>query len=406
MTTKQIAIIGGGPAGLAAAEALIGRGCAITIYEAMPTPARKLLWAGKSGLNITHAEKFETFRTRFGSASDRLSKALLDFPPAAIQTWSAALGVETFVGSSGRVFPKAMKASPLLRAWLAKLENADVQLKTRHNWRGFYGEKLKFETPNGSLIIKPDAVILALGGASYKQLGANAQWVPWLKERHISVTPLRPANCGFEVDWSAHFVEKHAGDPIKTVVGSVQDAAIKGEFVITSFGIEGSLIYTHSAALRDQLETDSFATLNLDLLPDKTIDQLTSSLERQNPKQSLSNRLRKGAKLTGVKAALVRELHPEAGKATPQVLAQTIKALQIPLVKTRPIDEAISVAGGIAWDDIDSNFMLKKLPSVFVAGEMIDWEAPTGGYLITACLATGRAAGLGAHNWLTQTNDL
>lgn len=406
MTKKQIAIIGAGPAGLAAAQALSGLGHDITIYEAMPTPARKFLWAGKSGLNITHAEQFETFQTRFGAANARLSTALEQFTPDHIRAWATQLGVETFIGSSGRVFPKAMKASPLLRAWLAELEAAGVQLKTRHKWCGFDGDQLMFETQDGTINIKPDAVILALGGASYQRLGSTAEWEKHLTKNNVTIAPLQPANCGFDVQWSEFLVEKFAGAPVKTVEITLGDKKTKGEFVISKSGVEGSLIYAFSAQLRDQLETNNQATLQLDLVPGKTAEQIADALARQNPKHSLSNRLRKGAKLTGVKAALVRELYPEANKATPEELGQRLKALELPLLRTRPIDEAISTAGGVAWDQIDENYMLKQMPGVFVAGEMIDWEAPTGGYLITACLATGRAAGAGAKNWLTQTNEL
>lgn len=403
--TKSIAIIGGGPAGLAAAEALINKGHKITIYEAMPTPARKFLWAGKSGLNITHAEKIETFKTRFGEASDRLNSALDDFSSDAIQKWANDLGVETFVGSSARVFPNAMKASPLLRAWLNRLDQAGVELKTRHKWVGFENDKLKFETPNGSEEINADATILALGGASYQRLGSTAEWVPWLAEREVAITPFKPANCGFDVAWSDHFIERFAGAPVKTVRATSDHGTVKGEFVISKTGVEGSLIYTHSACLRNKIDTDGLTTLTLDLVPGKTVEQLTKSLERQNPKHSFSNRLRKGTRLAGVKAALVRELQPNAGKLSPNDLANLLKNLPVELQRTRPIDEAISVAGGIQWAEIDANFMLTKIPSIFVAGEMIDWEAPTGGYLITACMATGRAAGRGALNWLSE-NEL
>jgi len=406
MIKKHIAIIGGGPAGLAAAEALSGKNYAITIYEAMPTPARKFLWAGKSGLNITHAEPFELFCTRFGKASNHLANALEAFSPTAIQQWSADLGVETFVGSSGRIFPKTMKASPLLRAWLARLNDAGVQLRTRHKWCGFDGEKLLFGTPDGVVSFQPDATILALGGASYKRLGSTADWVPYLEQKQIEITPFQPANCGFDVNWSDYFSSKFAGDPVKSVAVNFDGTSTKGEFVVSKTGIEGSLIYTHAAHLRDQLQNGGKTFLELDLVPGKTAEQLTNSFERQNPKHSLSNRLRKGAKLTGVKAALVRELCPDASKYTLEDLAKTLKSLRLPILRARPIDEAISSAGGIAWHQLDEHFMLQQLPGTFVAGEMVDWEAPTGGYLITACLATGRAAGLGAHHWLSNPNEL
>ncbi|MGJ8527224.1 TIGR03862 family flavoprotein [Maritalea sp.] len=399
---KHVAIIGAGPAGLAAAEALIDCDCVVTIYDAMPSPARKLLWAGKSGLNLTHAEPFEKFKNRFGNASINLLPALTAFTPTDLQTWADELGAETFVGSSGRVFPKAMKASPLLRNWLKRLDQAGVVLKTKHKWLGYDGEQLRFETPSGELSVAADVTILALGGASYPKLGSNAKWVQWLERRDIKIATFRPSNCGFDVNWSTHFQEKFAGTPVKNVTVLTNAAAIEGEFVIRKSGIEGSLIYTHAAPLRDQLETKGEASLTIDLAPNRVVEKLQLALERQNPKQSLSNRLRKGARLTGAKAALVRELFPEAAKANPEQLAIKIKALNLAVVAPRPIEEAISTAGGIEWSELNENYMLKKQPGTFVAGEMIDWEAPTGGYLLSACFATGRAAGIGAAKWLHQ----
>ncbi|UYQ70401.1 TIGR03862 family flavoprotein [Pelagibacterium flavum] len=387
---KRIAIIGGGPAGLMAAEVVSAAGYNLTVYERMPTAGRKLLMAGKSGLNLTHAEPMGDFFSRFGAARERLEPLLSAFDNEAVRAWAAGLGSETFVGSSGRVFPKAMKASPLLRAWLERLAGQGVAIRTRHRWAGFEDDALVFETPEGEVRETFDAVVLALGGASWPKLGSDAAWVAWLEARGVSVNPFRPANCGFDVNWSAHFIERFAGVPVKAVAVG----ATRGEFVISRHGVEGSLVYGQSAALRDGLEAGPTA-LVLDLAPDRSAERLERDLARQPAKASLSNRLRKGAGLDGVKAGLVRELTSEAVRGDNGALAGAIKALAVPLVRPRPIAEAISVAGGIDWSAIDARLMLKRVPGVFVAGEMLDWEAPTGGYLLSACLATGRAAGQG-----------
>ncbi|KGD98258.1 TIGR03862 family flavoprotein [Rhizobium sp. YS-1r] len=398
--TKQIAIIGGGPAGLMAAEVLSAAHYAVTVYDAMPTFGRKFLLAGKSGLNITHSEDFSRFAERFGAASARLRPALEAFKPVDIRAWALGLGTETFVGTSGRVFPKVMKASPLLRAWIRRLEAQGVQLKTRHRWTGFADDGYRFETPEGVTVIRPDAVLLALGGASWPRLGSDAAWLPWLGQKGVTVAAFQPANCGFDVAWSEPFRERFAGVPLKSVSASSDAGTIQGEFIISRHGIEGSLVYAHAAALRDRLERESHAALTVDLAPGRSAERLTMDLARLNSKMSFSNRLRKGAGLEGVKAALVRELAPEANRMAPKELALFIKALPIPLVRPRPIAEAISSAGGIAWSNLDENYMLKPLPGLFVAGEMLDWEAPTGGYLLTACFATGRAAAKGIEAWL------
>ena len=387
---KRIAIIGGGPAGLMAAEVISAAGYNVTVYERMPTAGRKLLMAGKSGLNLTHAEAMGDFFSRFGAARERLEPLLSAFDNEAVRAWAAGLGSETFVGSSGRVFPKAMKASPLLRAWLERLAGQGVAIRTRHRWAGFEDDALVFETPEGEVRETFDAVVLALGGASWPKLGSDAAWVAWLEARGVSVTPFRPSNCGFDVDWSAHFIERFAGVPVKAVAVG----ATRGEFVISRHGVEGSLVYGQSAALRDGLEAGPTA-LVLDLAPDRSAERLERDLARQPAKASLSNRLRKGAGLDGVKAGLVRELTSEAVRGDNGALAGAIKALAVPLMRPRPIAEAISVAGGIDWSEVDAQLMLKRVPGVFVAGEMLDWEAPTGGYLLSACLATGRAAGQG-----------
>ena len=401
----RIAIIGGGPAGLMAAEAASGRGADVTVFEAMPTAGRKLLMAGKSGLNITHAEAREQFDTRYGSAQGRLQAALDGFSPQAVRDWCAGLGVETFVGSSDRVFPKAMKASPLLRAWLRRLAERGVELRTRHRWRGFDGDALVFDTPGGRVTERFDATVLALGGASWPELGSDAAWVPWLAERGVVVMPFRPANCGFEVSWSAVFADRFAGEPVKAVVANSDAGSMQGEFVVTRAGIEGSLVYAHSAALRDRLECEGVAVLTLDLAPGRSEEKLARDLARQPAKASFSNRLRKGTGLDGVKLGLLRELVPDAPARSPAELARMIKALALPLQRPNPIARAISVAGGVAWDGVTEDLMLKALPGRFVSGEMLDWEAPTGGYLLTACLASGRAAGLAAAEWVLEGKD-
>ncbi|MBY5544849.1 TIGR03862 family flavoprotein [Rhizobium leguminosarum] len=402
MNQKRIAIIGGGPAGLAAAELLSRSGHAVTVYDAMPTFARKFLLAGKSGLNITHSEDYARFTTRFGTASARLRPALDAFTPDDIRDWAAGLGTETFVGSSGRVFPKVMKASPLLRAWLKRLEAQGTALRTRHRWTGFAQDGYVFETPEGCSIVHCDATLLALGGASWPRLGSDAAWVPWLAGRGVEIDTFQPANCGFVVGWSGNFSERFAGQPVKSVTATSEAGTFPGEFVITGSGIEGSLVYTHTAALRDRLLNHGSAVLTLDLAPGRTIERLSRDLARQDAKSSFSNRLRKGAGLDGVKAALLRELTPERDRTDPERLAGMIKALPLPVIETRAIGEAISSAGGIRWSSIDDSYMLKALPGTFVAGEMLDWEAPTGGYLLTACLATGRAAARGIEAWLQR----
>ncbi len=402
--TRTIAIIGGGPAGLMAAEALSvalpPQNSIITVYEAMPTFGRKFLLAGKSGLNITHSEDFSRFAARFGTSSARLRPALEAFTPEDIREWAAGLGTETFTGTSGRVFPIAMKASPLLRTWLKRLEARGVTLRTRHRWKGFDGEGLQFETPEGETAIQPHAALLALGGASWPRLGSDAAWVPWLTEQGITVRGFLPANCGFDVPWSEVFIERFAGAPLKSVSTTSDAGTFQGEFVISKHGVEGSLVYAHSAALRDRLARQGAVSLTIDLAPGRTAERLTRELSGQNPKASFSTRLRKGAGLDGVKAALLREVTPDANRMAPDRLAQTIKALAVPLSRPRPIAEAISSAGGIAWEELDESYMVKSRPGLFAAGEMLDWEAPTGGYLLTACLATGRAAARGIEAWL------
>lgn len=403
MTEKRIAIIGGGPAGLMAAEVLSLTGHPVTVYDSMPTVARKFLLAGKSGLNITHSEDYGLFAERFGAASPRLRTALDGFKPDDIRNWAAGLGTETFVGSSGRVFPKAMKASPLLRVWLTRLQTQGVSVMTRHRWCGFAeGGGLVFETPQGRKIVEYDAALLALGGASYPRLGSDANWTDWLREKGIDIATFQPANCGFDVDWSVPFKQRFAGAPLKAVAATSEAGTFPGEFVISQTGIEGSLVYAHAAALRDQLAREGKAALVIDMAPGRTAERLSRDLARQDPKASFSNRLRKGAGIEGVKAGLLRELAVPATLSRPESLALLIKALPIPLLGPRPVAEAISSAGGVRWGELDDSYMLRELPGLFVAGEMIDWEAPTGGYLLTACFATGRAAAKGMDAWLKR----
>ncbi len=400
MSRRQIAIVGGGPAGLIAAETLSRKGHAVTVYDAMPTVARKFLLAGKSGLNITHAEDYARFVTRFGKANDWLRNALDLMTPDDIRAWAAALGTETFVGTSGRVFPKAMKASPLLRAWLKRLEAQGVRILTRHRWTGFAGKALTFETPDGPVHIEPDATLFALGGASWPKLGSDAAWVAPLRAEGVAIRDLLPANCGFDCDFSAMFNSRFSGVPVKSVKATSAAGTTQGEFVISRGGIEGSLIYAHAAALRDALIDTGQAALSLDLAPGRDQARLARDLARQDAKASFATRLKKATGFDGVKVALLREVEPDANRLPPEALASLIKALPLRVTRPRPIGEAISSAGGVAFEAVDPHFMLKTRPGTFVAGEMLDWEAPTGGYLLTACFATGKAAAEGIATWL------
>jgi uncharacterized flavoprotein (TIGR03862 family) len=385
-----------------AADILSRSGHTVTVYDAMPTVGRKFLLAGKSGLNITHSEDYARFATRFGAAAPRLRPALDAFTPDDIRTWAKDLGTETFIGSSGRVFPEVMKASPLLRALLRRLQAQGVAVMTRHRWIGSADDGLIFETPEGTKTIHADATLLSLGGASWPRLGSDAAWVPWLAEKGVDVSPFRPANCGFDTGWSESFSERFAGEPVKSVTATSDAGTLPGEFVISHTGIEGSLVYAHAASLRDSLDRDGKAALEIDLAPGRTVARIARDLARQDAKASFSTRLRKGAGIDGVKTALLREFSDDDDWADPESLAIRIKALSIPVLRPRPIAEVISSAGGVDWAGIDETYMLKRLPGTFVAGEMLDWEAPTGGYLLTACLATGRAAAHGIESWLKR----
>jgi uncharacterized flavoprotein (TIGR03862 family) len=406
METETIpaAVIGAGPAGLAAAEALLAAGLRPVIFEAKPTVARKLLMAGKSGLNLTRDEDRETFIAAFGAAAPHLRPMLEAFGPPEASAWARGLGQPLFTGSSGRVFPKAMKASPLVRQWLARLAelNGGAEIRTRWRWTGWQGAALAFDTAQGPRRIAPRVTVLALGGASWPRLGSDAAWVPWLTGQGVRVTPFRPANMGFDAAWSAHFRDRFAGQPVKAArlsfggrPGGID--SVRGEFIVSKTGIEGGAVYALSAPLRDALEAGP-ATLTLDLAPDRSEADLARRLSRPVGRNSLANHLRKTIGLTGVRAGLLRELAPGALEG-PDDTARALKALPLPLVRSRPVAEAISSAGGVAWGDLDEGLMLTRLPGTFASGEMLDWEAPTGGYLMTACLATGFRAGQAAAEW-------
>jgi uncharacterized flavoprotein (TIGR03862 family) len=408
--TPTIAIIGSGPAGLMAAEVLSQHGLAVAVYDAMRSVGRKFLIAGRGGLNLTHSEPYPQFIARYGPRQPQLEPMLAAFGPEDVQRWVHNLGFETFVGSSGRIFSTDMKAAPLLRAWLQRLRQSGVRFHLRHNWLGWADEgALRFATPDGEKLVQADAVILALGGGSWAKLGSTGAWVPLLVERGVDVAALRPSNCGFDVGWTEHFRSRFAGHPLKAVSLTFTNAQgetwqQQGEFVITATGVEGSLIYAVSAAVRDEIEVRGTAVIHLDLSPHRSQQYLTDRLSQPRGSRSLANHLKSRVRLQGVKAGLLHEFLPAATFANPTLLAQAIKSLPIPLVAPRPLDEAISSAGGVRFEALDENGMILALPGVFCAGEMLDWEAPTGGYLLTACLANGRAAALGVLAWLKANN--
>jgi uncharacterized flavoprotein (TIGR03862 family) len=409
----RVAIVGGGPAGLMAAEVLLQAGVQVDLYDAMPSVGRKFLLAGKGGLNLTHSEPLEAFTTRYGARAADVAPWLDGLPPQALRDWAGGLGIRTFVGTSGRVFPAEMKAAPLLRGWLHRLRAAGLRLHMRHHWLGWQpGDAptlLRFDTPAGAQQHQADAVLLALGGASWPQLGSDGAWWPQLAVRGVDLAPLQPANCGFDIGWSPYFAQRFAGAPVKSVRLRFDDGQgapfdKPGEFVATATGIEGSLVYAASARLREAITRHGSATLQLDLLPGRSVDQLATALAKGRGARSLPNHLKEHAGLDGVKAALLREqLSAEQlaslVAAAPQDLARRLKAWPLTLVAPRPIGEAISTAGGVRFSALDAHAMLRALPGVFVAGEMIDWEAPTGGYLLSACFASGRAAAHGLLAW-------
>lgn len=389
-------VIGGGPAGLMAAEVLAAGGAAVTAAERMPSFGRRLLMAGRGGLNLTHSEPFEAFLDRYGPAAARLRPHLEAFPPQALRAWAERLGQPTFVGSSGRVFPRAMKASPLLRAWLARLERQGVALRPTLHWSGWdEAGRIVFDGPEGAETVAAEVVVLALGGASWPRLGADGGWAPRLAGRGVPIVPFRPANAGVEIAWSDHFRGRFAGAPLKNVALAFGGHTVRGEAMVAAYGLEGGAVYALSAALREAIAAEGRAVLTVDLRPDMTVEALAARLARPRGRDSAANWLRKAAGLPPVAAGLLREI-PGDLPAGAEKLARRIKGVRLSLTAMRGLERAISSAGGVAWDALDDRLMLDALPGVFVAGEMLDWEAPTGGYLLQACFATGRAAGLGA----------
>ncbi|MHB8785593.1 MAG: TIGR03862 family flavoprotein [Thauera sp.] len=437
----RVCVIGGGPAGLMAAEVLAATGARVTVFDAMPSVGRKFLLAGRGGLNLTHGEALEAFLPRYGVRRDVLEPMINAFGPGALRAWAQALGVDTFVGTSGRVFPTEMKAAPLLRAWLTRLRAAGVHFAVRHRWQGWAtndasptataaasapgplaaarAQRLLFATPDGPRVELADAVVLALGGGSWAKLGSDGAWVPLLRAAGADVADLLPANCGFDIarplsadagvspapGWSAHFIERFRGQPLKSVVAHFTTAdghrfERAGECLISATGIEGGLIYALSAPLRDTVLAQGSATLHLDLAPGRSLERLAAELGRPRGSRSLASHLQSQAGIKGVKAGLLRECLGRSDLEDPARLAAGIKALPLTLVAPRPLDEAISSAGGVRFEALDDGLMLRARPGVFVAGEMLDWEAPTGGYLLTACFASGVAAARGALRWL------
>lgn len=407
VVSTDVAVIGAGPAGLMAAETIAQGGAGVVVFDAMPSAGRKFLMAGRGGLNLTHSEPLPAFLARYGGAPPVLAAAIDAFPPQAVRDWSAALGQNTFIGSSGRIFPEAFKASPLLRAWLRRLDALGVQLHQRHRWTGWdeHGAPT-FDTPDGPRRVAARATVLALGGASWPRLGSDGEWTSILKARDIAIAPLRPANCGFDVAWTALFRDRFAGQPLKGVAVSFGGRRMRGEVMLTQDGIEGGAVYALSASLRDAVLSHGEAMLTIALRPDLSRDELATKLGTARGKQSLSNHLRKGLNLSPAAIGLLHESAIASGVSLAtlpaQALADRINDVPLRLTSIASIARAISTAGGIVFDELDETYMLRRLPGVFAAGEMLDWEAPTGGYLLQACFATGRAAGLGAVTWIAR----
>ena len=403
---RRLAIVGGGPAGLMAAETARAAGLVVDVYDAKGSVGRKFLIAGKGGLNLTHSDPPELFASRYRERADVVASWLREFGPDHLREWARGFGVDTFVGSSGRVFPADLKAAPLLRGWVRRLRDQGVDFHVHHRWTG-WGEDdaLAFETKDrGRVFVQTDAVLFALGGGSWPELGSDGAWVAPLREAGIEVATLAPSNCGFDVPWTEHFSSRFAGQPLKQVAIRCDAAgirhALRGEFVVTATGVEGSLVYAVSAPLRDAIAREGEVLVHLDLAPDRTLERLRADLAKEDRGRSLSERLRRRAGIDGVKAGLVYECLPKAARDDSATLAAGIKSLPIRLQRPRPMAEAISTAGGVSFDALTANLMAKIRPGVFFAGEMLDWEAPTGGYLLTACFASGKIAGRAADEWL------
>ena len=400
-------IIGGGPAGLMAAEVLANAGVQVELFDAMPSVGRKFLLAGVGGMNITHSEPYPAFVSRYAERQAEINKLLQQFGPDDLRSWIHGLGINTFVGTSGRVFPTDMKAAPLLRAWLKRLRDKGVQLHTRHRWLGWNSDgSLRLASPDSELRVPSEACLLALGGGSWPKLGSDGSWVSILQQAGVPIAPLQPSNCGFDVTaWSALLREKFAGSPLKNIALYLKGETPRlGEFVLTATGIEGSLVYALSAGIRQRIQRDGSCSLYLDLLPQRSEQSLRQALGKARGSHSMAKHLHRQAGLDGVKAALLRELVPGQDFNDPARLAAAIKALPLPLRQARPLSEAISSAGGVPFEALDENLMLRQLPGIFCAGEMLDWEAPTGGYLLTACFASGYTAGQGMLQWLERNN--
>ncbi|MCF8479887.1 MAG: TIGR03862 family flavoprotein [Rhodospirillum sp.] len=400
-TSPPVVIIGGGPAGLMAADRLSEAGLPVALFEAQATLGRKFLMAGRGGLNITHSEPTDRFLAHYGSSRERLAPWIGRFGPEAIRAWMADLGEESFVGSSGRVFPRTLKASPLLRAWIRRLANRGVAFHVRHRWLGWArdGAAHRFAMPEGDILVQASATLLALGGASWPRLGSDGAWTGPLAELDLPLAPFQPANCGFNRPWSPILVERFAGTPVKPVSLSFNGVSRRGEFILTRHGVEGGVIYAFSAALRDAIATRGEAIPHLDLVPDRSFETLATDLARPRGGKSLATHLKRRG-IPAVAGGLVRELAPDSLNS-PAALARSLKALPLPLVSPRPLTEAISTAGGLSLAALDDGLMVRDRPGLFCCGEMLDWEAPTGGYLLTACLAQGRAAAEGVIRWRT-----
>ncbi len=405
-STPTIAVIGGGPAGLMAAETLRAAGLRVDLYDAKGSVGRKFLIAGKGGMNLTHSDPFDVFVTRYGERAHEVAAWLRGFDADALRAWARGLGVDTFVGTSGRVFPTDLKAAPLLRGWVRRLRDQGVHFHVQHRWSGWTDDgTLRFTTPDGDAIVHADATVLAMGGGSWPELGSDGAWVETLRARGVAIAPLQPSNCGFDIGWSEHLASRFAGEPLKPVVAHWQDAdgalhERQGECVLTATGIEGSLVYALSPLLRDAIARDGHATLALDLLPGRGEQDLARRLAKPRGARSLSEHLRREAGVAGVRAALLYEVLDKAALADPARIARTLKRFPFRLQRPRPIEEAISSAGGLPLEALNDSLMLRALPGVFAAGEMLDWEAPTGGYLLTACFASGRHAAQGVIGWL------